>query len=272
MWGGDMFNHSAMSYADHQTANASVISPQSMEPLYHETLYGSAVYYGGPQSKYKLPGTVVGTEPWSNTNQFNQWLGNYNKAVESSNITGAIQGDNIPNSITDHTHMGVQPLNSTLSFEQAKLNFINLIQLPLKELITDPEKESSMQNALSILADNFTSFPIEMAEKIVELSMDFPILVLNWKGYCSLSQKYSQQLSAEKENIVATSGENELRVRYEELENKEKELITELEAVKKEKAAIDKQMKEKEERFMKKASNKLDNLSAEWATLQSFFI
>lgn len=102
--------------------------------------------------------------------------------------------------------------------------------------------------------------------------MDFPILVLNWKGYCSLSQKYSQQLSAEKENIVATSGENELRVRYEELENKEKELITELEAVKKEKAAIDKQMKEKEERFMKKASNKLDNLSAEWATLQSFFI
>ncbi|KAH0634364.1 hypothetical protein KY284_037150 [Solanum tuberosum] len=301
MWGGDMpnrFNHSAMSYADHQTANASVISSQSLEPpLYHETLYGSAVYYGGklpgttsnpiplvdklflefsllihfnllgaagPQSNYKLPGTVVGIEPWSNTNQLNH--------RESSNITWAIQGDNIPNSITDHTPMGVQPLNSTLCFEQAKLNFNNLIQLPLKELITDPEKESSMQNALSILAYNYTSFSKEEGDKIFELSMDFRILVFNWKEYCSLSQKYSQQFSAEKENIVATSGENELRVRYEELENKEKELITELEAVKKEKAAIDKQMKEKEERIMKKAAEKLDNLSVEWTSVQSFFI
>ncbi|KAL3329228.1 hypothetical protein AABB24_036365 [Solanum stoloniferum] len=281
MWGGNMpnqFNHPAPSYASHQTATQSLGDGatasgvdfdtllQSKVPLHGETPYGSAGYYVG---------RGVRIEPWSNTNQFN--LSDQCRKVSDNDIEkylfpGAIQGDNIPNSITDHTHMGLQPLNSSLFFEDAMLNFNKLIKLPLEEISTDPEKVSSMKNALSILADNFTSFPPEKGKKIVELLVEFAVLVPNWRGYNSQSQKYSLQFSAEKENIVATSGKNELRVRYEELEKKEKELITELETVKKEKAEIDKQMKEKEQLIMKIATAKLANLSAEWAGFQSFFI
>ncbi|KAK6781163.1 hypothetical protein RDI58_023347 [Solanum bulbocastanum] len=275
MWGGNMpnqFNHSALSYANPQTATQSLgdgatASGADFDPFLQSKVppYGAAGYYGGRE---------VGTESRSNTNQFNvsdQWLKNFDKEVDYF-IAGAFQGDNIPNSITDHTHMGLQSLNSSLLFDHAKLIFFNSIKLSLEEICTDPEKESSMKNALSILSDNFTSFPTEMGQKIVELAVEFAVFVPNWRGYYSQSQKYSLQFSAEKENIVANSGKNELRVRYEELEKKEKELTTELEAVKKEKSEIDKQIKEKEQLIMKIATEKLANLSDEWAKFQSFFI
>ncbi|KAH0634360.1 hypothetical protein KY284_037149 [Solanum tuberosum] len=216
----------------------------------------------------------------------------------------------IPNSITGHdlmdsTHMGVQPslesistqpLNSTLCFEQAKLNFNNLIQLPLKELITDPENETFMKKALSILADNLSLFSEEQAEQILELLFDFPALMHSWREY-SRCQMHSQKSSAETEKIrdllkTSVKDEERLKVRYEELKIKEKELMTQLAAVQKEKAGIAEQRTEKskqikdlissaeekaahrnkEECLMRIATTKLNNLSDQWAKLQSFFI
>ncbi|KAL3329226.1 hypothetical protein AABB24_036364 [Solanum stoloniferum] len=215
----------------------------------------------------------------------------------------------IPNLITGHdvvdsTHMGVQPslesistqpLNSFSSIENTKLLFNHLIASPLEDL-TVPENETSMKKALSILADNLSLFPEEQAKQIVELLFDFPALVHSWREY-SRCQMYSQKSSAETEKIrdllkTSVKDEESLKVRYEELKIKEKELMTQLAAVQKEKAGIAKQRTEKskqikdlissaeekaahrnkEECLMKIATTKLNNLSDQWAKLQSFFI
>ncbi|KAH0640557.1 hypothetical protein KY285_037143 [Solanum tuberosum] len=215
----------------------------------------------------------------------------------------------IPNSITGHdvmdsTHMGVQPslesistqpLDSFSSIENTKLLFNHLIASPLEDL-TISENEASMKKALSILADNLSLFSEEQAEQILELLFDFPALVHSWREY-SRCQMYSQKSSAETEKIrdllkTSVKDEDSLKVRYEELKIKEKELMTQLSAVQKEKAGIAEQRTEKskqikdlissaeekaahrnkEECLMRIATTKLNNLSDQWAKLQSFFI
>uniref|UniRef100_M1CW91 Uncharacterized protein n=3 Tax=Solanum tuberosum TaxID=4113 RepID=M1CW91_SOLTU len=224
-------------------------------------------------------------------------------------IIGTIEGNNIPNSITgndvmDSTHMGVQPslesistqpLNSFSSIENIKLLFHKLMVSSLKDL-SEPEKESSMEKVLSILADNLSLFSKEQAEQIIGLLFNFPALVHSWREY-SRFQMYSQKSSAETKKIrdlVKTSVKDEenLKVRYEELENKEKELMTQLDAVQKEKAEVAEQKTEKskqikdlssleeekavhrmkEECLMRITTTKLNNLSNQWAKLRSFFM
>ncbi|XP_016554021.2 titin homolog [Capsicum annuum] len=193
----------------------------------------------------------------------------------------------------------VQPLNSTScdenSGQKTKLLFDNLIALPLKDLI-DPENETSMEKALSILADNLSLFSEEQAEQILELSVDFHALVHSWRQY-SQSQGRSQKSLAETEKIrdlaeTSVKDEESLNVRYEELERKEQELMAQLEAVQKEKAGIAEQRNEKskqtkhlvslaeekttsttkEKHMMKIATTKLNTLVDQWTKIQSFFI
>ncbi|PHT85467.1 hypothetical protein T459_07573 [Capsicum annuum] len=193
----------------------------------------------------------------------------------------------------------VQPLNSTScdenSGQKTKLLFDNLIALPLKDLI-DPENETSMEKALSILADNLSLFSEEQAEQILELSVDFHALVHSWRQY-SQSQGRSQKSLAETEKIrdlaeTSVKDEESLNVRYEELERKEHELMAQLEAVQKEKAGIAEQRNEKskqtkhlvslaeekttsttkEKHMMKIATTKLNTLVDQWTKIQSFFI
>ncbi|KAF3638056.1 hypothetical protein FXO38_23444 [Capsicum annuum] len=193
----------------------------------------------------------------------------------------------------------VQPLNSTScdenSGQKTKLLFDNLIALPLKDLI-DPENETSMEKALSILADNLSLFSEEQAEQILELSVDFHALVHSWRQY-SQSQGRSQKSLAETEKIrdlaeTSVKDEESLNVRYEELERKEQELMAQLEAVQKEKAGIAEQRNEKskqtkhlvslaeekttsttkEKHMMKIATSKLNTLVDQWTKIQSFFI
>ncbi|XP_006360325.1 uncharacterized protein [Solanum tuberosum] len=78
---------------------------------------------------------------------------------QNDNISISQANTDIPNSITDHTHMGAQPsldtiLTLPLNFENVKRLFNKLIVLPLEDL-ADPEKESCMKKALSILKDNY---------------------------------------------------------------------------------------------------------------------
>ncbi|PHT99054.1 hypothetical protein BC332_32047 [Capsicum chinense] len=193
----------------------------------------------------------------------------------------------------------VQPLNSTScdenSGQKTKLLFDNLIALPLKDLI-DPENETSMEKALSILADNLSLFSEEQAEQILELSVDFHALVHSWRQY-SQSQGRSQKSLAETEKIrdlaeTSVKDEESLNVRYEELERKEQKLMAQLEAVQKEKAGIAEQRNEKskqtkhlvslaeekttsttkEKHMMKIATTKLNTLVDQWTKIQSFFI
>ncbi|XP_006360324.1 uncharacterized protein [Solanum tuberosum] len=250
----------------------------------HEMPYGkecqdSAVYLEASVSGFKRNCTEVGSNPWPDSNRV---LG----------TVSTIEGNNIPNSITDHTHMGAQPsldtiLTLPLNFENVKRLFNKLIVLPLEDL-ADPEKESCMKKALSILKDNYYHlFSAVEGEQMLEVLTDFSLLVVNWRRFCSQSQMYSQQSSAEMENIknltvTASKDEENLKVRFEGLKNKEKELMKQLEAVQKEKEEIAEQMNEKsktlislkekneacifkEENATRVATDLLKKLSTQWA-------
>uniref|UniRef100_M1CW96 Uncharacterized protein n=2 Tax=Solanum tuberosum TaxID=4113 RepID=M1CW96_SOLTU len=205
--------------------------------------------------------------------------------------TTEIQNNNILNSMTDDDDVDVSPesistqtLNSFSSIEDIKLSFDKLIMLPLEDL-SEPENESSMEKALSILEDNLSLFSKEQAEQIIGLSFNFPALVSSWREY-SRFQMCSQKSSAEMENtrdLVKTSVEDEesLKVRYEQLENKEKELKIQLEAVEKDKAEIEQMIslvkkkevqRNKEKVLMRITTSKLNNLSEQWNKLRSSFI
>ncbi|KAJ8547134.1 hypothetical protein K7X08_010720 [Anisodus acutangulus] len=179
--------------------------------------------------------------------------------------------------------------------QSAKLLFNNLIVLPLKDL-TGPENETSMKETLSIQADILFLFSEEQAKRILELKLEFPTLVHGWREY-SRSQMHSQKFFADLEktsNMVATSAKDEecLKIRYEELQSKKKELLAQLEAVQKEMAGIAEQRHEKfkqtkqlvslseknagrtkeKQLVMSIASPKLNNLVDQWAAIQSLFM
>ncbi|MCD7460427.1 hypothetical protein HAX54_043523 [Datura stramonium] len=138
--------------------------------------------------------------------------------------------------------------SESVSVSDAKLLFNNLIALPLKDLI-NPDNEASMKNVLSTLADNLSVFSEEQAKQIVELKLNFPILVQQWREF-SRSQRCSQKFVSDSEklrDLVDTwvkDGES-LKVRCEELESKKNELMAQLDSVGKEKAHIAEQINKK---------------------------
>ncbi|MCD7460436.1 hypothetical protein HAX54_043532 [Datura stramonium] len=229
---------------------------------------------------------------------------NEDSNLNSMSITGHVADD-----MDYSARPGVQPFLESTSKHQlsspasnkdaeqkAKILFDTLIRLPLKDLI-DPENETSMTGTLSILADNLSLFPgDEQAKRIIELKFDFPTLVHSWREY-SRSQMHNQKFFSELEvtrNLAETSVKEEesLKATYKELEQKEKELITQLKAVQKEKAWVAEQRHVKfkqtkhwvslaEEKAgrtkdkhleMTTVSAKLNNLVDQWARLQSSFI
>ncbi|KAH0640560.1 hypothetical protein KY285_037146 [Solanum tuberosum] len=203
---------------------------------------------------------------------------------ETTEIQSA--SNNIPNSIIDDhptTHMGDESESiSTLSFssiDNTKLIFNKLIASSLEDL-SHPENESSMIKVLSILSDNPSLFSEEQAEQIDELFIVFSGLMVKWRVYNSRSQTCNLKSLDE---TVETSGKDWLKVRYEELDNKEKELMTRLVAVQKQKTEIAEQSNEKsknlismaeknEELLMRITNKKLKNLSDKWTNLTSSFI
>ncbi|KAK6781164.1 hypothetical protein RDI58_023348 [Solanum bulbocastanum] len=184
------------------------------------------------------------------------------------------------------TEMGDESKSiSTLCIDNTKLDFNKLIASSLEDL-SHPENETSMKKALSILSDNPSLFSKEQAEQIDGLLVDFPALVHKWREYYSRSQTCNLKSSDETENLVGKDHKGSLKVRYEELENKEKELTTQLMALQKQKTEIAEQRNEKskqskdlismvekkEKLFMTITTDKLKNLSDKWTNLTSAFI
>uniref|UniRef100_M1CWG3 Nodule inception protein n=2 Tax=Solanum tuberosum TaxID=4113 RepID=M1CWG3_SOLTU len=175
-----------------------------------------------------------------------------------------------------------------------KLNFDKLITLPLEDL-TNPNHEASMKEALPILADNLSLFRDEQAKQLLEFQFDFPNITNSWRD-CSQSRIDCQNFLAEFENTkslleTSTKEEDDLKDKYTQLENKENEMMAQLEAIRKEKNEITKRRSEKfnqtkhlaalaeeqggrtkdKELQMTIASNKLDNLKRQWVSVQSSF-
>ncbi|KAH0739064.1 hypothetical protein KY290_037769 [Solanum tuberosum] len=148
---------------------------------------------------------------------------------------------------------------------RVKLIFDKLITLPLEDL-TNPNHEASMKEALTILADNL-SFIIDCQNFLAEFENTKSLLETSTKEEDDLEDKHTQ------------------------LENKEKEMMAQLEAIRKEKNETTKRRSEKfnqtkhlaalaeeqggrtkdKELQMTIASNKLDNLKRQWVSVQSSF-
>ncbi|XP_059310403.1 uncharacterized protein LOC132061646 [Lycium ferocissimum] len=175
-----------------------------------------------------------------------------------------------------------------------KLIFEKLITLPLEDL-TSPNHEASMKEALTILAGNLSLFTNEQAKQLLEFKFDFPTITYSWRD-CSQSRTDCQNFLAEFEKTkslleTATKEEEDLKDRYTQIENKEKEMMAQLEAIQKEKNEITELSRQKinqtkhlvalaedqagrtkeKELQMTIASAKLDKLKNQWVSLQSSF-
>ncbi|KAH0634365.1 hypothetical protein KY284_037151 [Solanum tuberosum] len=177
---------------------------------------------------------------------------------------------------------------------RVKLIFDKLITRSL-EYLSDPNHEAYMEKALTILADNLSLFRVEQAKQLLEFKFDFPNITNCWRD-CSQSRINCQNFLAEFENTkslleTSTKEEDDLEDKYTQLENKEKEMMAQLEAIRKEKNETTKRRSEKfnqtkhlaalaeeqggrtkdKELQMTIASNKLDNLKRQWVSVQSSF-
>ncbi|KAH0739062.1 hypothetical protein KY290_037767 [Solanum tuberosum] len=175
-----------------------------------------------------------------------------------------------------------------------KLIFDKLITLPLEDL-SNPNHEASMEKALTILPDNLSLFTDEQAKQLLEFKFNFPNITNCWRD-CSQSRIDCQNFLAEFENTkslleTSTKEEDDLKDKYTQLEDKENEMMAQLEAIRKEKNEITKRRSEKfnqtkhlaalaeeqggrtkdKELQMTIASNKLDNLKRQWVSVQSSF-
>ncbi|KAG5588410.1 hypothetical protein H5410_048844 [Solanum commersonii] len=175
-----------------------------------------------------------------------------------------------------------------------KLIFDKLITLPLEDL-TNPNHEASMKEALTLLAYNLSLFRDEHAKQLLEFKIDFPNITNCWRD-CSQSIIDCRNFLAEFDITkllleTSTKEEHDLKDKYTQLENKEKEMMAQLEAIRKEKNEITKRRSENfnqtkhlaalaeeqggrtkdKELQMTIASNKLDNLKRQWVLVQSSF-